>query len=298
MNDMRGSILIVDDEKYNLALMNRILALDYTIFTAKSGKEALLRVNENLPDLILLDIIMPGMDGFEVCKALKDNPDTQHIPVIFITGLDSETDEERGFNLGAVDYITKPLKEAIIRVRIRNHMRLVQQMHIIEHLGLVDPLTNIANRRSFDAHLEREWKNAVRRKTSLSLLMLDVDKFKTYNDTYGHPQGDILLKTLATHVKAAARRPCDLAARIGGEEFVVLCPDTNHAGALDIAEHLRSTIAASMVPTMDNTPTSTTISIGVASLIPTDADHSPNFIELADRHLYAAKADGRNRVVG
>jgi diguanylate cyclase (GGDEF)-like protein len=298
MNDMRGSILIVDDEKYNLALLNRILAPDYTIFAAKSGKEALERVSENLPDLILLDILMPEMDGFEVCKELKDNPEAQHIPVIFITGLDSENDEEKGFNLGAVDYITKPLKEAIIRVRIRNHMRLVQQMHIIEHLGLIDPLTNIANRRSFDAHLEREWRNAVRKQSSLSLLMLDVDKFKAYNDTYGHPQGDILLKSLAGHIQAAARRPRDLAARIGGEEFVVLCPDTNHDGALDIAEHLRCAVEDSTVPTIDDTPTSTTISIGVASLIPTETDRSPNFVELADKRLYAAKADGRNRVVG
>jgi diguanylate cyclase (GGDEF)-like protein len=299
MNDSApGSILIVDDEKFNLVLLHQILSPDYTIYVAKSGPEALALVNENLPDLILLDIVMPGMDGFEVLKTLRDNPDAQDIPVIFITGLDNDDDEEKGLRMGAVDYITKPLKEAIIRVRVRNHMRLITQMHIIEHLGLIDALTGIANRRSFDTHMVREWRSALRKQTALSILMMDVDKFKAYNDTYGHPQGDVLLKTLATLFQSAARRPRDLAARVGGEEFVILCPDTDHAGALDIAEQLRSNVAATTIFTFDHTPTTITISIGVTTITPSETDLPQNFIELADKRLYIAKKSGRNQVVG
>jgi diguanylate cyclase (GGDEF)-like protein len=292
------TILVVDDEKSNLLLLHHILTPDYTILTAKSGQEALDRIAAAPPDLILLDIIMPDMDGFEVIRRLKDNPDTRHIPVIFITGLDSDADEETGLNLGALDYITKPFKEAIVRARVRTHMRLIHHMRLIERLGLLDPLTGLANRRSFDESMAREWASAAREQTPISLLMMDVDKFKTYNDTYGHPQGDTLLKTLGGLIQSAARRPLDLAARIGGEEFVVLCPATTHPGALEIAEQLRAAVAAATVPTVNHVSTSATISIGVATLTPDANDSAQAFIELADKRLYAAKTGGRNRVIG
>lgn len=292
------TILVVDDEKSNLLLLHHILTPDYTILTAKSGQEALDRVAATPPDLILLDIIMPDMDGFEVIRKLKNNPDTQHIPVIFITGLDSDADEEKGLNLGALDYITKPFKEAIIRARVRTHMRLIHHMRLIERLCLLDPLTELANRRSFDEHMAREWASAAREQHPISLLMMDVDKFKTYNDTYGHPQGDTLLKTLGGLLQSTARRPLDIAARVGGEEFVILCPATPHPGALEIAEQLRAIVAATTVFTGNQTPTSATISIGVATLTPSANDSIQAFIELADQRLYAAKTGGRNRVKG
>ncbi|MDR3299542.1 MAG: diguanylate cyclase [Candidatus Accumulibacter sp.] len=297
-SDAKQTILVVDDEKTNLVLLNRILAPDYTILTAKSGQEALDRAMTVSPDLILLDIIMPDMDGFEIIKRLKDNADTQNIPVIFITGLHNEADEEKGLSLGALDYIIKPFRNAIVRARVRNHMQLVRHLHLIERLGLVDPLTDIANRRSFDDHMSREWGGAMRECEPISLLMMDIDKFKVYNDTYGHPQGDALLKAFARHVEAGARRPRDIAARIGGEEFVLLCPETDHAGALEIAEQLRAAVAAMTVPTVDKKPTTTTVSIGVATCRPTENDTPQAFIELADKRLYAAKTGGRNRVVG
>ncbi|MDR2689087.1 MAG: diguanylate cyclase [Azoarcus sp.] len=293
----KQTILVVDDEKTNLALLHHILASDYNVIAAKSGQEALDRVATTLPDLILLDIVMPGMDGFDIIRKLKDNPDTRNIPVIFITALDSEADEEKGLELGALDYITKPFKEAIVRTRVRNHMQIVHQMRLIERLGLLDPLTAIANRRSFDEHMTREWGSALREHTPISLLMMDVDKFKTYNDTHGHPQGDVLLKALAKLIAAAARRPRDIAARIGGEEFVILCPETDHVGALDIAEQLRAAVAAMTLPA-GQISTSTTISIGVVTHLPAEGDSPQAFIELADKRLYAAKTSGRNRVVG
>jgi PleD family two-component response regulator len=153
------------------------------------------------------------MDGFEVLRRLKDNPATQHIPVIFITGLDSDADEEKGLNLGALDYITKPFKEAIIRARVRTHMRLIHHMRLIERLGLLDPLTGLANRRSFDEHMAREWASAVREQHPISLLMMDVDKFKTYNDTYRRPQGDTLTPTQTTARKPSSNSPTNASMR-------------------------------------------------------------------------------------
>jgi diguanylate cyclase (GGDEF)-like protein len=291
------SILVVDDEKSNLMVLNRILSPFYSIFTAKSGQEASVRIAENPPDLILLDIIMPDINGFDLLKRLKESPLTRNIPVIIITGLSNEADEERGFLLGAVDYITKPFKNAIVLARVNTHIRIVHQMRTIEKLGLIDGLTNIPNRRSFDDRIEMEWRRAIRQKTPLSFLMMDVDNFKDYNDTYGHPQGDILLQTISRIFDAAAMRPADLAARLGGEEFGVLLPDTDLASATAIAEKIRSSVEAVRLSASEGqTITGITISIGVVSLIPAEDSAISSFIAQADRNLYAAKKLGRNRV--
>jgi diguanylate cyclase (GGDEF)-like protein/PAS domain S-box-containing protein len=291
------SILTVDDERSNLLVLDAILSPVYRVFSAKSGEEMLSRVQEDPPDLILMDIIMPGMDGFEALKRLKENPDTRRIPVIIISGLDGEANEEKGFLCGAVDYITKPFKNTIVLARVNTHIQIVRQIRMIERLGLVDPLTDIPNRRCFDDRLDIEWRRAVRDKKPLSFMMMDVDKFKSYNDTYGHPQGDVLLKALARIFSSAARRPGDLAARLGGEEFGVLLPDTAMEAALEIAEEIRARVEAVRVAAADGkTETRTTISIGVVCEIPT-ADTIPrDFISQADKRLYAAKEGGRNRV--
>jgi diguanylate cyclase (GGDEF)-like protein len=290
------SILVVDDEKSNLMVLNRILCPFYTIFTAKSGQEAAVRIAENPPDLILLDIIMPDINGFDLLKRLKESPLTRNIPVIIITGLSNESDEEKGFLLGAVDYITKPFTNAIVLARINTHIQIVHQMRTIEKLGLIDGLTNIPNRRSFDDRIEMEWRRALREKTPLSFLMMDVDHFKSYNDTYGHPQGDILLQTISRIFAAAAMRPADLAARLGGEEFGVLLPDTDLASAQVIAEKIRSSVESVRLPAGGQIMTRITISIGVVSLIPTENTAINSFIAQADRNLYTAKNLGRNRV--
>jgi diguanylate cyclase (GGDEF)-like protein len=293
----KNKILIVDDEKSNLLLLNRILSPEYAVFTAKSGEEALDRVRNDEPDLILLDVIMPGMSGFEVLAKLKEDDGTSHIPIIIITGLHSEGDEEKGFSLGAVDYVVKPFNHAIVRARVKIHMQIVQQIRTIERLGLVDSLTNMPNRRSFDSHFSMEWKRAVREKTPISFLMMDVDHFKNYNDTYGHPQGDVLLKAVAKIFMQAARRPTDLAARIGGEEFGVLLPETTLPNALIIAEKIRSQVEAEQIPLLNgNQTTSVTISIGAASCIPSAGDSPEAFIAKADKFLYIAKNKGRNQI--
>jgi diguanylate cyclase (GGDEF)-like protein len=293
----RFRILAVDDEKSNLMVLNSILSADYTVLTAKSGEEALSRVAEEPPDLILLDILMPGIDGFEVLRTLKKSPETRMIPVIIITGLQSDTDEEKGLLLGAVDYITKPFKNAIVIARVKTHLQIVHQFRMIERLGLIDPLTNIPNRRCFDDRMDIEWRRAVRNKKPISFLMMDLDNFKKYNDTWGHPQGDTLLKTAARIFFSAARRSGDLAARVGGEEFGVLLPDTELKAALQVAEEIRSRLENTVVLTADGkTETRATISIGVASLIPTHDLPIADFLAAADRCLYTAKGRGRNQI--
>lgn len=264
---------------------------------AKSGSAALKRAQSQKPDLILLDIMMPDMDGFEVLTELKSCDDTRHIPVIFITGLARVEDEEKGFLLGAVDYIVKPFKNSIVKARVRTHLRIVRQIRTIERLGMIDALTDIPNRRSFDQRLDQEWSRAMRDRAPLSLLMLDVDNFKIYNDTYGHPQGDVLLQSLAQVLTTTLQRPADFAARIGGEEFAVLLPATDLHGALAVAEDLRKNVEALQIPDVNNDSfTSVTISLGAASVIPDVSNPLSDFVSRADEALYAAKNSGRNRV--
>ncbi len=291
------SILIVDDEKSNINVLNHILKADYTLYIAKSGQAALKRAAEDKPDLILLDIIMPDMSGFEVLRQLKSSDFTREVPVIFITGLTSVEDEEKGFILGAVDYITKPFNNAIVKARVKTHIQIVKHMRTIERIGKIDALTDIANRRSFDDRINEEWARAVREKHPLGLLMLDIDRFKLYNDTYGHPQGDVLLQHLAKAVESTLKRTTDFAARIGGEEFAVILPSTDLDGAMIIAEEVRSNVESAVIPNPyepDAKPT--TISIGAASLVPEQGDDLASFIARCDAALYAAKSSGKNRV--
>lgn len=297
MNDekRRECILVVDDEPANLMALNQILSSEYTVFTARTGEEALARAQEEGPDLILLDILLPGIDGFEVLRQLKASVDTQFIPVIFITALDEE--EEKGLILGAVDYIAKPFKNGIVLARVRAHLQILRQMRMIEHLGLTDSLTNIPNRRCFDDHLAVEWKRAIRNKRCLSFLVMDLDKFEIYNDTYGHPQGDVLLTSLARIFAGAARRPGDIAARLGGEEFGLLLPDTEPEAARQIAEEIRSEVEEARIPLLDGKLiTRITISIGVSGLVPSPDDPILGLVKKADQRLYKAKESGRNRV--
>lgn len=291
------SILVVDDERSNLDVLTHILKPQYNVQVAKSGATALKRAQGQKPDLILLDIMMPDMDGFEVLTELKSSDDTRHIPVIFITGLARVEDEEKGFLLGAVDYIVKPFKNSIVKARVRTHLRIVKQIRTIERLGMIDALTDIPNRRSFDQRLDQEWSRAMRDRTPLSLLMLDVDNFKVYNDTYGHPQGDVLLQSLAQTLITTLQRPADFAARIGGEEFAVLLPATDLHGALAVAEELRKNVEALRIPDVNNDAfTSVTISLGAASVIPDVSTPLSDFVSSADEALYAAKNSGRNKV--
>ncbi|MDR0375941.1 MAG: response regulator [Treponema sp.] len=294
--ETKQRILIIDDDMANHLALSDILSSRYTLFSATSGKEAIEFLKKEKPDLILLDIIMPEMDGFEVLKQLKENKAIESIPIIIITSCANTDDEERGFELGAVDYIARPFKTTIVKARIKNHLRILQYIQDIEKVGLIDELTGLPNRRHFNDRLDMEWKRADREGTPLSFMMIDIDHFKAYNDTYGHLQGDMLLQTVAKVFSAAARRPADKAARIGGEEFGILLPATSLEAAVDIAEQLRLSVLSTVVPTQAGKATSVTISIGVASLIPQPGICKQDLLAAADSFLYLAKNTGRNRV--
>lgn len=199
-NPAKPMILIVDDTPANIQVLAENLIKDYRIKVATSGKAALeMLVNAPLPDLILLDVMMPEMDGYAVCRHLKAHPPTSSIPVIFVTALNASSDEERGLNLGALDYITKPFYLPVVKARIRNHIRLKQTADLLEAMAWIDGLTGIANRRRFDQALENEWKRALRNQWPLAAILVDVDFFKAYNDNHGHGAGDLCLKQVASY---------------------------------------------------------------------------------------------------
>ena len=291
-------ILIADDERFNLNVLADLLKPGATVILAKNGIQALERANKQPPDLILLDIIMPEMDGYQVLRQLKNKKTTRDIPVIFISALAEVEDEEKGLLLGAVDYITKPFHPAIVQARVRNHLQIVRQRKLLENVALLDGLTEIPNRRSYNERFAQEWKRAVRNRSPLSLALLDVDYFKQYNDKYGHARGDDALKAIGALLSRLIKRPADFAARFGGEEFVILLPDTAEQGAEQVAESIRSEIedlhiAHGCSPACG----CLTVSIGGATLMPVAADPDQALIETADQMLYEAKKQGRNRVL-
>lgn len=295
----RPTILIVDDVPANVQVLGEALHADYQVKVAGSGIQALqIASAEPHPDLILLDVMMPGMDGFEVCRHLKSNPQTWRIPVIFVTAKDEESDEELGLNLGAVDYLTKPISITIAKARIRNHIRLKQQADLLESISLVDALTHIPNRRRFDEAIDAEWKRAAREKTLLSLLMIDIDHFKEYNDHYGHGAGDVCLQAVAAALQSGVSRPGDLVARYGGEEFVVVLPETPKEAACQIAMRLCENVHnLKLTHAYSSTGPFVTVSIGCATAM-SYLEMGPHSLLLdeADRMLYQAKKAGRNRV--
>jgi len=297
MSEDKLKILIVEDSKLNQEILRKILSKDYTIVIAQDGAEALEKVKAEHPDLILLDIILPGMDGFGVLTELKKNDASHSIPVLIISGRSNPDDEVKGLKLGAVDYITKPFHEIVVKARVDTQIRILTQMRIIEEFGFIDTLTSIPNRRQFDQFLVREWNRTRRDKIPFSILMIDVDHFKMYNDTHGHQQGDVALQTVASTIASSLKRKSDTAARWGGEEFAVLLPNTTLEGAMQVAEDIRRNIESAAIPVSgDDSYHHVTISMGVAQMLP-DTDISiANLILQADMALYNAKDKGRNRV--
>jgi diguanylate cyclase (GGDEF)-like protein len=293
----KNSLLIVDDDKSELMMMSHILQAEYTVRVAPDGETALKIAEKYQPDLILLDIIMPDMDGYRVFTELQNSEKSADIPVIFISGLNNTNDEKRGLKLGAVDYINKPFDEMIVKLRVHHQIRIINQLRTIEHLSLIDQLTGIPNRRNFDTRLSVEWGRATREDTPISILMVDIDHFKHYNDTYGHQQGDKALRLVAQILAKTIKRTTDFYARWGGEEFVVLLPNSDSAGGMKIAEQLRQNIEAAELPYDDEGNfTKLTVSIGVNSYTPMLEGSVDQFISRADKALYDAKNSGRNKV--
>ena len=290
----KNSILIVDDDRLITLALTQILSPEYIVYTANDGHDALKVAKEMKPDLILLDVLMSGMSGFDTIVVLKSMIETRNIPVIFITGLDNHKDEEKGLLLGAADYINKPFTPAIVRLRVNNQIKIINQLRIIQHLSVTDTLTNTANRRQFNAWLDAEWKRAARLQVPLSILMVDIDHFKAFNDNHGHLQGDIALKAVAESIKKKLKRPRDLVARWGGEEFAVVLPDTNTQGAFMVAEDIRTSIAEEAVLHKEGESVHVTVSIGTNSIIPGPEHSIDRFLHDVDEALYKAKQAGRN----
>jgi diguanylate cyclase (GGDEF)-like protein len=294
----RQSILIVDDISANIEILNSILGCDYEVYFATSGENALEIALEQLPDLILLDVMMPEMDGYQVCKALKCNEKTRDIPVIFVTAKNEEEEESRGFDEGVVDYITKPVRPLIVRARVRVHLEVKRYRDYLKTQAAVDGLTGIANRRKFDEIIDIEWRRARRAQSNLSLIMMDIDHFKAYNDHYGHLAGDECLRRLARAISDICKRPADLFARYGGEEFVLLLPETDSKGAVMMANLVQEKIKLLRIPhSYSEESDQVTMSIGLATMIPGDDETPLNLIGSADNLLYAAKRSGRNQIM-
>jgi len=296
----KARILIVDDEKMNLKVLADLLKDEYTPVLARNGEQALRHaLGDSPPDLILLDVVMPQMGGYDVIKVLKNNDKTNNIPVIFVTALDSIEDEELGLKLGAVDYITKPYSPPIVKIRVRNHLRIVHHYKLLDQLAYLDGLTEISNRRRFEEIFKKEWDRSIRNESFFSMAMVDVDFFKQYNDHYGHAMGDLALQKIAKALEGILRRPADFIARYGGEEFVMLLPETDSAGVKKLAElALRKVEALDIPHHYSQAADHVTISIGLATIL-MDNEISPKiFLGTADQNLYLAKQGGRNRVVG
>ena len=296
----KQKILIVDDERFNLNILVDILKSDYKVIVAKDGKQALERVKANPPDLILLDIMMPEMDGCEACRNLKENEQTKDIPVIFITAMKDEGNEVKGFDLGAVDYITKPFQAAIVMARVKTQLKMKWQADMLRQMASIDGLTEIPNRQKFEETFDKEWNRAVRNKTPLSVAFMDIDFFKQYNDAYGHGRGDKCLKEVAQALVDSIRRPADFVARYGGEEFIAVFPETDMSGAMTIAEVMRRNVELLKIPHAQSLPLDyVTISIGVNSVFPSGGFSDAALVSVvaaADEMLYKAKAEGRNQV--
>lgn len=295
----RGTILIVDDDPMIIEILSEILEDHHEILFATNGKDALRIAQNEAPDLIILDVVMPEMDGYEVCSQLKANPAVSNIPVIFVTGLSNVDDETRGLEVGAVDYITKPISPPIVHMRVNNHMMLTRALSKLSKLSTTDGLTALANRRHMDIRLEKECQGLRKPQAPLSLILLDIDYFKNFNDAYGHLAGDDCLKKISRVIAKSIQRSLDLAARYGGEEFCCILPLTDHESALAIANRIRVNILAMKINNQGSTISEfITVSLGVTTIVP-DRETTPDqIIEMADKNLYAAKEAGRNRVIG
>jgi diguanylate cyclase (GGDEF)-like protein len=313
----KAFILIVDDITENLRLLSTMLDKQgYEVLTVTNGEMALKTVFNKVPDLILLDIMMPEMDGYQVCQALKSNEVTNDIPVIFLSALNDIFDKVKAFEYGAVDYITKPFEEEEVFMRIRNQLILKKQKILLqkeiekrqkierllihanknlEKIANLDALTGIANRRFFNEILSQEWQRCNRENTFLALILCDLDYFKNYNDYYGHQKGDECLKSFAQIINSCVKRAADLVARYGGEEFAVILPNTNLEGAKEVGELIRNHLnTARLLHEKSAISDYLTVSLGVVSMIP-DSDFTPeNLIKFADEALYQAKNNGRN----
>jgi diguanylate cyclase (GGDEF)-like protein len=289
-HNRRPRLLIVDDQPANIQALHRVFAGDCQVLMATDGTTALQLCRERQPDLVLLDVQMPGMDGHELCAELKADALLRAIPVIFVTAQDRPEDETRALDAGAADFITKPFNPTVVRARVRTQLTLKAQADLLRELAFIDGLTGVHNRRHFDDRFIAETRRAQRTRSQLAVVLADVDHFKRYNDALGHLAGDDCLRRVAAALRTCLKRPTDLLARYGGEEFVSLLPDTDLAGAIGVAQLMEDTVRALALP-HPGVEGWVTISLGVSAGL-----QGAGLLEAADRALYLAKAAGRGRV--
>lgn len=290
-------ILIIDDSPVQANFLSSILAPDYDITvvnTARAGLEEARAVDYSL---ILLDVIMPGMDGFELLKMLQEEVVLRHTPVILITSLNDIQHEEKGLTLGAVDYITKPFHPAIVRARVNTHIKLHLYRTQIEREATVDQLTGVPNRRRYDEVSVQRWQDAIRLGVPFSVCMFDIDKFKVYNDTFGHPAGDKVIKAVAETASAMLRRGTDFFARYGGEEFVALIMGGGAENDFAHLQRVRQAVEDLHIPHNPEVSQWVTVSIGGITVLPKSDSLFDTYLKMADTMLYDAKRFGRNQVV-
>lgn len=292
-------LLIVDDQPINIQALYRIFAPDHRVLMATSGAKALAVCRDDPPDLVLLDVVMPEMDGHEVCARLKADESTRDIPVIFVTSHTDAAEETKGLELGAVDFIAKPVNPAVVRARVKTHLVLKAQNDLLRQMVFIDGLTGVANRRCFDERLSSEWRRGARSSSPLALLMLDVDHFKRFNDRYGHQSGDDCLRRVVTAIQANLLRPGDLVARYGGEEFACILPATGFEGAMAVAAAIVQRVRGLQIEHADSEVCGVvTLSVGVALSVPEPGGDPGRLVALADAQLYQAKHSGRGRTCG
>ncbi|MDZ8070939.1 MAG: PleD family two-component system response regulator [Nostoc sp. DedQUE08] len=304
--ESQSLVLIVDDEPFIRMILRHFLEREgYQIVEAQNGIEAINLFNQLHPDIVLLDAIMPDMDGFECCTQLELLDCNKHTPVLMITGLEDQESVDRAFAVGAMDFVTKPIHWPVLRQRVK---RLIQQSQLqqkletmnleLQRLVTIDGLTQVANRRRFEEYFSQEWQRLKREQRPLSLILCDVDFFKLYNDTYGHRVGDRCLQKIAQAIKDIIKRPGDLVARYGGEEFAVILPNTDTKGAIHVADQICHAVRALAIPHQNSQVSShVTISVGFTTEIPQPDSDLEEMIAAADRALYQAKAAGRDRFV-
>ncbi|GAC35179.1 two-component system, cell cycle response regulator [Paraglaciecola polaris LMG 21857] len=292
----RANILIVDDEPINIHILSNSLTEIYNVFAVTSGTEAIDFCLRTPPELVLMDMDMPGVDGLAACLALKECSETKDIPVMFITGHGDSGAEDRCWNAGGVDFLTKPVNVNTLKHRIKSHLALKLVTDELRRMAYQDGLTQVSNRRYFDEYLARQKKLNQRSGHSLALLMFDIDFFKSFNDHYGHLAGDDCLKLVAKALTDSVVRPADFVARFGGEEFTIVLPDTDLSGAISVAEKIQTEIAMLEVNHIGSPFGMVTGSIGIAVSDNTSAEQG-DLVDSADKRLYLAKTTGRNKFI-
>lgn len=309
----RMKVLLIEDTATSAAVVCQLLdKMGLERVHVRDGEAGIEAFSKERPDLVLLDVVMPGMDGFEVASRIRElEQDGEWTPIIFLSAKTGDADLERGIAVGGDDYLAKPVSERVFRAKISAMRRIAQMRRSLvvltqkldeanrelTRLSAVDQLTGIANRREFDAVLLREWRRATRTGRPVSLLVIDVDCFKQFNDAYGHQVGDACLKTVARALDETSRRSGDLVARYGGEEFAVVLPETDENGAFTVAEAMRQAVESlGITHRFSKTARVVTISAGVATMRPERADEAgfERLVKAADEALYAAKRGGRN----